>query len=248
MTGAAIILPGSREKLSMDDSIDLRPEKRVVLQTEINVKHQSVFLIIGAILAVASLSTGCRSVAMQKEITAQRINIVDESGVVRLVIASELPDPVIRGEQLERSIVPAGLIWHDKEGNESGGLALAQVPQWKDGGPEGKVRMMTFDFTHQITDAVRVGTYESNDGDVWRGGLTVYDRRPYRAGPIRSSQGIERIFLGTKNQNAGLVIHDPEGRERIRIGVDSDGGAQFEILDESGETVYSIPEQQRSER
>lgn len=209
-------------------------------------KHAGLFLQVGAILAVASLATGCQSVERHEEITARRINIVDESGVVRLVIASELPDPVVRGERLERSIVPAGLIWHDQDGNESGGLALAQVPQWKDGGPEGKVRMITFDFTHQITDAVRVGTYESNDGEKWRGGLTVYDRRPYRAGPIQSSQGIERIFLGTQNENAGLVIHDPEGRERIRIGVDSDGATRFEILDENGETIFSIPEHQQT--
>lgn len=195
----------------------------------------------GLTLAVA-LATGCDSSAQQEEITAQRINIVDESGVVRLVIASELPDPVVRGERLERSIVPAGLIWHDKDGNESGGLALAEVPQWKDGAPEGRVRMVTFDFTHQITDAVRIGTYESNDGEVWTGGLTVYDRRPYKAGPIESSQGVERVFLGTRNEDAGLVVHDPEGRERIRIGVDSDGGAQIELLDEDGKVIYSIPE------
>lgn len=200
------------------------------------------FWLVGLILAVMFVPVGCSSGDDPNEITVKRINVVDDSGVVRLVIASELPDPVVRGERLERSIVPGGLIWHDEDGNESGGLALAEVPQWKDGGPEGRVRMITFDYTHQITDAVRMGTYESADGEVWRGGLTVYDRRPYEAGPIQSSQGVERIFLGTKNENAGLVVHDPEGRERIRIGVDSDGDARFEMLDESGETVHSIPE------
>lgn len=142
----------------------------------------------GAIFVMTLLATGCKSSETQEEITLKRINIVDESGVERLVISSQLPDPVVRGERLERSIVPAGLIWHDEDGNESGGLALAQVPQWKDGGTEGEVRMITFDFTHQITDAVRLGTYESTDGDIWRGGLTVYDRRPYKAGPIECGQ------------------------------------------------------------
>lgn len=205
-------------------------------------KYINPLQVIGVTLAVASLLTGCANSAQPEEITVQRINVVDQSGVVRLVISSELPDPVIRGERLERAIVPAGIIWHDEDGNESGGLALAQVPGWKDGGPAGKVRMFTFDFTHQITDAVRVGTYESSDGNVWRGGLTVYDRRPYTPGPIESSQGVERIFLGTRNEDAGLVIHDPEGRERIRIGVDSDGESQFEILDKDGEVVFSIPD------
>lgn len=204
--------------------------------------YTSLFRVVGVTLTVALVATGCGNSAQPEEITVQRINVVDQSGVVRLVISSELPDPVVRGERLERAIVPAGIIWHDEDGNESGGLALAQVPEWKDGGPAGQVRMITFDFTHQITDAVRLGTYESSDGNVWRGGLTVYDRRPYTPGPIESSQGVERIFLGTRNEDAGLVVHDPEGRERIRIGVDSDGKAQFEILDENGEVIYFIPE------
>lgn len=200
------------------------------------------------VVGVAVTATGCKPSTNQEEITVQRINIVDESGVERLVIGSELPDPVVRGQRLERTIVPGGIIWHDEDGNESGGLALAQVPQWKDGGPEGRVRMITFDFTHQVTDAVRVGTYESTDGEVWRGGLTVYDRRPYKPGPVESSQGVERIFLGTKNGNGQLVIHDPEGRERIRIGVDSESQAQVEILDEDGAISYSIPEPEGGER
>lgn len=204
--------------------------------------YTSLLRVVGVTLAAALVATGCGNSAQPDEITVQRINVVDESGVVRLVISSQLPDPVVRGERLERAIIPAGIIWHDEDGNESGGLALAQVPQWKDGGPAGTVRMISFDYTHQITDAVRVGTYESSDGNVWRGGLTVYDRRPYTPGPIESSQGVERIFLGTRNEDAGLVVHDPEGRERIRIGVDSDGEAQFEILDQNGEVIYSIPE------
>lgn len=210
-------------------------------------KRASCLLVVAVALAVTFVVAGCYSSEYPKEITVQRINIVDESGVERLVISSELPDPVVRGERLERAIIPAGILWHDEDGNESGGLGIAEVAQWKDGGSEGRVRMITFDYTHQITDAVRVGTYESADGDIWRGGLTVYDRRPYEPGPIESSQGIERIFLGTKNQNANLVIHDPEGRERIRIGVGSDGRTQFEILDENGEITFSIPEEEQDE-
>lgn len=196
---------------------------------------------IAACIAVI-VSAGCEQSGPPDEITVKRINIVDESGEVRFVIAGDAPDPVVRGERIERSIKPAGLIWHDEDGNESGGLATAPVPGWKDGGPAGNVRMLTFDFTHQITDAVRVGTYESDDGKHWRGGLTVYDRRPYDPGPVESSQGKERIFLGTRNANAGLVIHDTEERERIRIGVDAQGNAVIEMLDEQGEVVHRLPE------
>jgi hypothetical protein len=161
---------------------------------------------------------------------------------VKLVIAGELPGPVVRGERKERDIAPAGILWHDPGGDESGGLAVTEVPGWKGAPDKGKVRMITFDFTHQLTDAVRIDTFESNDGAAWSGGLTVFDRRPYEAGPIESSQGKERLFLGTQNGDAGLVIRDAEERERIRIGVGPDGVASIEVLDERGAVVHRLPE------
>jgi hypothetical protein len=200
-------------------------------------------LIRGASLvcAAAVLAAGCGRSAPPEEITVRRINIVDESGVVRFVIAAELPDPMVRGERKERAIAPAGIIWHDEDGDESGGLAVAPVSSWK-GASSGKVRMVTFDFTHQLTDAVRLDTFESNDGETWSGGLTVFDRRPYVPGRIESSQGKQRIYLGTQNGDAGLVLRDSEERERIRIGVGRNGAAVIEVLDESGAVVYRVPE------
>lgn len=197
---------------------------------------------VGLVCATAVIAIGCGSSAPPEEITVKRINVVDESGEIRFVIAGELPDPMVRGERKERSITPAGIIWHDQDGNESGGLAVAPVSRWK-GTSNGKVRMITFDFTHQLTDAVRLDTFESDDGETWSGGLTVFDRRPYLAGPVESSQGKQRIYLGTQNGDAGLVVQDSEERERIRIGVGQDGAAIFEILDENGNVTYRVPEQ-----
>lgn len=195
---------------------------------------------VSLVCAAALTATGCGRSAPE-EITVRRINVVDKSGKIRFVISGELPDPVVRGERMQRDIVPAGIIWHDKDGNESGGLAVAPVSGWK-GASKGKVRMITFDFTHQITDAVRLDTFESDDRETWSGGLTVFDRRPYAAGPVESSQGKQRIHLGTQNGDAGLVVRDAEERERIRIGVNRDGAAIFEILDEKGNATYRVPE------
>lgn len=199
--------------------------------------HQKFYLKRRLLCIAILLLSGCMAVPTSQEITVKRINIVDESGETRLIIAGDLPDPVIRGQQLERSIAPSGIIWHDQDGNESGGLTISQFPP----DDTAKARMLTFDFTRQITDAVNIGTFESKDGDQWWGGLTVYDRRPYKPGPVSSSQGVKRIFLGNRNQDAALVIHDNEGRERIRIGVNPEGEAVFEMLDEQGEVVYRVP-------
>jgi hypothetical protein len=61
-------------------------------------------------------------------LTVKRINIVDDAGEVRLVLAGALPDPMVRGERLPRVIAPAGILWHDEDGNESGGLVTAPLP------------------------------------------------------------------------------------------------------------------------
>jgi hypothetical protein len=188
------------------------------------------------------MAAGCARSGSQDEITVKRINIVDGTGKLKLVIAGELPGTVVRGETLERSIVPAGILWYDPNGDESGGLVVAPVSGWKNAAPEGRARMVTFDFTHQITDGVRLDTYESNDGSTWSGGLTVFDRRPYDAGPVTSSQGKERIYLGTQNGDAGLVIRDSQERERIRIGVGRDGVAVIEILGDDGKAVARFPD------
>ena len=191
---------------------------------------------------VVLTAVACDRWQAPEEITVKRINIVDESGHVMFIIAGDLPGPVVRGQRLERDIVPAGIVWHDRNGDESGGLAIAPVTGWKGRPGNGRVRMLTFDFNHQITDAVRLDTFESDDGESWSGGLTVFDRRPYEAGPVTSSQGKERIYLGTQNGDAGLSIRDSQERERIRIGVRRDGVAVIEILGEDGQVLHRVPE------
>ena len=89
----------------------------------------------GVACVAAATAIGCGNSVPPEEITVRRINVVDESGEIRLVIAGELPGPIVRGQALERAIVPAGIIWYDRNGDESGGLAAAPVSGWK-GAPE----------------------------------------------------------------------------------------------------------------
>ncbi len=153
---------------------------------------------LGVACVAAFIAGGCAHSA-HDELTVRRINLVDESGETRLVISGDLPDPVVRGERLKRDIAPAGILWHDEDSDESGGIGVAPVSRWW-GAPSGKVRMITFDFTHQITDGVRLGTYESDDGETWEGGLTVHDRRPFSPGPIESSQGNDESSWGHRTR------------------------------------------------
>jgi len=166
----------------------------------------------------------------------ERINIRDPDGTIRLAITNraQAPGAVVRGKTYERSIDDlVGLIFYESSGDEAGGVVLAKLR-------DRKQSAFIFDYTHQITDGIGLVKRESEDGESWEAGLFLSDRRPYEPGDITSSQGVERIWLANRDGDAALEISDPEGRPRIRIGVDADGEPRIVILDEDGEVVSGL--------
>jgi hypothetical protein len=79
--------------------------------------------------------------------------------------------------------------------------------------------------SRELTDGIRIWKQESADGAKWRAAFDIFDRRPY-TGAVEDSQGVQRIALADENQKAELLISDPQGRPRIRIGVHQGGRAQ----------------------
>ena len=77
-------------------------------------------------------------------ITARRIDIVDENGVIRMVLAAPTPNPIIDGVQYRRAFDVAGLTIFDAKGSERGGLGVADV--------EGGMAVLALD--HPNTDAI----------------------------------------------------------------------------------------------
>ena len=100
------------------------------------------------------------------------------------------------------------------------------------------VANLTFDYTYQVTDGIRMIRQESSDGTRWKAGFDIYDRRTFQPGPITSSQGVQRISLTDENENAHLVISDTDGHPRVRIGVDKTGKPSIEMLDSDGKVTY----------
>jgi hypothetical protein len=190
------------------------------------------------IAAPAAQSSAGRS-ASYDTLTVQRINIVDPDGKMRLIIANSarMPGAIVHGKTYPRSInATAGLLFLDTNGDETGGLVSAKLRNEA-------VADLIFDYAYQITDGIGIGKEESADGAHWRAGFDIRDRRPYEAGPIKSSQGVQRITLEDNNQNAQLVIADPRGRPRIRIGVDKAGEPAIEMLSPDGKVVYRAAKQ-----
>ena len=166
-------------------------------------------------------------------LTVQRINVVDPDGKMRLIIANSarLPGAIIHGKTYPRSINDAaGVLFLDSKGEETGGVALAKLR-------DSNVANLTFDYTYQLTDGIRMWKQESADGTQWLAAFDIFDRRP-STGTVESSQGVERISLADENRNAALVISDAQGHPRIRIGVDAAGTPAITMLNPDGTEVY----------
>ncbi len=174
-----------------------------------------------------------------KTLTVERINVVDPDGTLRLAIANRAhpPDLIYRGKTYPKRSIDdlVGFIFYEADGDEAGGLGLAQLR-------DSKQTAFIFDYTHQLTDGIGIVKREADDGAGWKSGFFISDRRPHEPGDIKSSQGVERVWLSNENQNAALVISDPVGRPRIRIGVDEAGVPAIQMFDDNGAIVFAATE------
>jgi hypothetical protein len=198
-----------------------------------------------------------------EELDVERINVVDESGVTRLVISNKrrAPDWVFDGQTFERPRL-AGMIFYNDEGVECGGLVFGGDRR------DGKIEagaLLAFDRYHnnQI-----VGIQYSESGDRRGHGICVWDRpvgmelmREYLtalslgAGPEKDaalkrfehaekdgSFGRQRLFMGLGSSgDIKVSMADSQGRERIRLMVGADDVPRLEFLDGAGKVTFSLP-------
>lgn len=131
------------------------------------------------------------------EIDVERINIVGENGVNRVVLATpeRAPNPVIDGKEVERSIKPAGLVFYDEDGNETGGLATASMKGTK-------ADLMIFDYKN--SEAIGFNKFENDKGD-FSASFVILDRLDLDKDMFEhGSAGATRIAMSTKNKDAAF--------------------------------------------
>lgn len=164
-----------------------------------------------------------------EEITVKRINIVDEQGVNRIVLSNQerMEPPIILGKKYQRTLNPAGIIFYNEKGDESGGIALSK-------NPETSTYALALDYNN--ADAIGLLTQQSDDGESYRSGLIINDKDS--SGKVGSS--INRINLMTDKGNSSLVINGPDENPRIIISVDSLGNPLFKIMDKEGKVIQEI--------
>lgn len=161
-----------------------------------------------------------------EEITAKRINIIDENGINRIVISNEelMEPPIINGKKYKRALNPTGIVFYNEKGDECGGIALSK-------NLEKQTYALAFDYDN--ADAIGILTQQNNDTKMYRSGIVINDKD--LSGKVGSN--INRINLFTENGNSSLVINGPDEKPRIIISVDSLGNPLFKMLNEKGEII-----------
>jgi hypothetical protein len=224
-------------------------------------------LMFGILIFVAAKSPGPTKFT---EIDAERINIREKDGKLRLAIANtdRMPGGTVAGVDLkfrDGKRGGAGMIFFNDEGDEDGGFT------W-----QGK----STDSTHIAEGTIRFDNYRQNEaigmthsqhGDQKESALEVWDspNTPISAdfvhayvtassmpdGPAKtaalkaftqqhaSEVGLtRRVFVGrTKHDDAAVLLMDRNGKPRIRMAVDSANTPSLQFLDETGKVVYSLP-------
>ena len=221
-------------------------------------------------LTVLVIAATDRTASFQ-EIEAQRIDIVGPDGRLALAIAGAggLPGPMMSGRQFPQEVSggrtrAAGMIFFNDQGDEVGGLTYQGEPT---GDGYSAVGHLSFDQWKQ--DQVVALQYQ-DDGTRRSAGLNIWDRsttldimrllelaegrvaatseeardsirREMQALAAEGEPGAHRVFLGSADRAATLLLRDTEGRPRLRIAVDSADVARIEFLDESGAVIHTLP-------
>lgn len=154
---------------------------------------------------------------------AKRIDIKDRTGANRVVISNEehFPDPILGGKEYKRQVIPAGLLFYDKKGDERGGIVISE---------RDNMNLNAIAFDYHNADAIGMIAQDNLLTNYFKAGLTINDKDTSG----KPGHNINRINLATENGNAALVIKDANEVPRIVLKVDSLGMPSIEMFDSDG--------------
>jgi len=210
-----------------------------------------------------------RGTAHFGEISAERINIVEPNGNLRMVLSNRPRSigPVYKGKPFGYAGGSRpGIIFFNDEGTENGGLTFEGS-----GDINGKYDASTHMSFDQFDQDQVLNLDYSDENGVRRTGISIDDRanvdihqmvtdrdsimkiadtvardaalerwaRPRNGVPLEA----QRLFIGRgPSRTAVLNLSDPDGRVRIHLAVDSLGAPSLDFLDASGKVVMHLPE------
>lgn len=206
-----------------------------------------------------------------KEISTERINIVESNGRLRLAITNKerSPENLAYGKPFTPPIPGGnrpGMIFYNDEGTENGGLVFT-------GGKDSSGKYQAFghfSFDQYNQNQVLYLSYMDENGnqntglhiDDWQTSPDYWDWRADYKKAQKLPDGIEkdallkkllepkkgekayaqRVFVGRDDSKTAMVIlADRMGKPRLQMMVDSNGTAKLNFLDEKGNVTYSLP-------
>ncbi|MFP4004607.1 MAG: hypothetical protein ACLFV8_12585 [Alphaproteobacteria bacterium] len=164
-----------------------------------------------------------------RHLVAQRIDIVDEKGVIRMTLAGELPNPIVDGIQYKRSAPVSGIMLRDDKGNERGGFGFHKSGH----------ALIALDHVN----GEAVGMLAASDGStsIFMGGRGEVVRDPRLGGkivPMPGSAGPSQLRVSIdENGGQALTLTDMKGRPRLRLHVTDEGHGEIQFLDAEGKVV-----------
>lgn len=214
-------------------------------------------------MATVAMSQSSGSQRM-RELTVQRVNIVDANGTLRMVLSNKdrMHPGVIDGVTMERERPVAGLLFFNDVGDEVGGLVYSG--QEVDGRPRASGSLTLDQWKQDQT----IGLQYAEQGGRRLAALRVWDRsdtqrlsalveRMNAANRIVDAKeravardavmkgaepGHERVFVGKDFSSASVVtLADAAGKARLVLRVQADGAAAIEFLDQNGTVTSRLP-------
>jgi len=197
-----------------------------------------------------------------KELNAERVNIVEPDGKLRMAIfnSENMAECLVEGQNPlpghREGHGEAGIVFYNNHEDECGGMGYSSASM-QDGSYHSSLSF-TFDQYKQ-DQVVQVFSREQNGKRQY--GFQVFDRP--ETSILQTIEGVkilrdpatpeaekERLYKEMAVGNAvrmtlakdpdgsvGVRIMDSKGRERIRMQVGADGQPVFEILDEDGNSI-----------
>lgn len=167
-----------------------------------------------------------------ERITARRIDIVDDRGVIRMTLPGKTPAPIIDGIQYKRAFNVAGMVLYDDKGSERGGFGTADV----DGG------MAVLALDHPAMDAI--GWRVSPDGQV---SFSINQAPKLIREPALGNALIPGVQAPTRiglvvgaDGTPAIALNDKADRPRLRLTVTPEGYGAIEFLDAQGKVVHTL--------
>ena len=208
-------------------------------------RHLALYCLGTTVIALSGLIMGVVSTrnAEFDVIDAQRINIKEPDGTIRLTISNRnlFPGAFIKNKEVQHPRPMAGMLFFNDEGTENGGL-IFNGSLGKEGKPSSGLSL-TFDRYQQDQQIQLLGV--DAEGKHFAG-LTFNDVVDGLERPVFSEEDTrlseqgdypitKRVFLGKSvSQNSVLRLLDGHGKARLELKVTPGGQAEIAFLDEDG--------------